>query len=145
MITSHNNTQIDEHAEMGGIAENVREKEFKKVLILDDEKGIRSTLKMMLKYRYHVYEAKNGKETMEMVKNENIDLIISDVWLEEEDGLDVMEQILKVYKDMKFIVISAVTDDKLIERAHQLGAKYVLDKPFLVEEFREVVQDVLED
>ena len=51
-----------------------------KILIIDDEKVIRSTLKEILEYeKYEIFEAQDGEKGLEMIKNEDFDLVLCDI------------------------------------------------------------------
>jgi DNA-binding NtrC family response regulator len=145
MMTDHDLIRPEDSISKERPVEEMNHDQKKKVLVLDDEKGVRIAVQMMLKKDYTVFLAENGKQTMDILKNEAIDLVITDIKLENENGLDVMEEVLKQYNNMRFIVITAAPDDKTIQRAHRMGAKYSMDKPFLVDEFLEVVADAIGD
>jgi len=145
MMTDRSLTHPDTLISKVRPVEEMNQGQKKKVLVLDDEKGIRIAVQMMLKKDYMVFLAENGKEAMDILKKEAIDLIITDIELETENGLDVIEEVLTRYNNIRFIVITAVPNDKTIQRAHRMGAKYLMDKPFFVDEFLEVVADAMED
>lgn len=109
--------------------------EFKNlnVLYVEDESFIRTNVESCLKYFFNVIIAKDGKEGLEIFKNNNIDLIITDISMPHLDGLDMMSQIKSIKPNIPFIVTSAYDKDFII-KAEKLGATQYLSKPFDVKD-----------
>ena len=77
------------------------------ILIVDDEILIREVIKeYCLKENYNVYEASNGIEAVDYVKNKDIDLIIMDIMMPKMDGYSSIKEIKKI-KDIPCLVLSA--------------------------------------
>ncbi len=101
-----------------------------KILVVDDEKLIRSVIKEYLYLEeYEVIEAENGKEAIEIFKNENVDLVIMDIMMPKMDGYTACKEIKQI-KDVPFIMLSARAEeyDKLI--GFDLGIDDYVTKPF---------------
>lgn len=101
-----------------------------KVLVVDDEKLIRDVIKEYLVLEnYIVKEAGNGKDAIELVKNEDFDIIIMDIMMPKMDGYSACREI-KAIKDIPFILLSARGEeyDKLI--GFDLGIDDYVTKPF---------------
>lgn len=101
-----------------------------KILVVDDEQLIRSVIKEYLYLEeYEVLEAENGKEAIEIFKNENIDLVIMDIMMPKMDGYTACKEIKQI-KDVPFIMLSARAEeyDKLI--GFDLGIDDYVTKPF---------------
>lgn len=101
-----------------------------RVLVVDDEKLIRDVIKEYLVLEnYEVYEAENGLEAIELVKNNNFDIIIMDIMMPKMDGYTACKEIKKI-KDIPFIMLSARGEeyDKLI--GFDLGIDDYVTKPF---------------
>lgn len=101
-----------------------------KILVCDDETLIRDVIKeYLIMDNYEVLEASNGIEAMEVVKNENIDLVIMDIMMPKMDGYQAIKEIKKI-KDVPFIVLSARSEefDKLI--GFDIGIDDYVTKPF---------------
>jgi DNA-binding NtrC family response regulator len=78
-----------------------------KVLIIDDEKSVRNSLKDVLEYeKYTIDTAENGVEGLEKIKNEVYDLVLCDIKMPKMDGIDLLDQSLLLYPTLKFIMIS---------------------------------------
>lgn len=71
----------------------------------------------------------DGAEALEMIKNNNPSVILLSLFLKNLDGLSVMEAVRKEGRKADFIVMGNYADDKIINRAIALGAKYYLMKP----------------
>ena len=66
-----------------------------KILVIDDERAIRNTLKEILEYeKYKVELAENGKQGLQMVHDSDFDLILCDIKMPEMDGLEVLQKIM---------------------------------------------------
>ena len=101
-----------------------------KILICDDEVLIRDVIKeYLIIENYLVYEASNGIEAIDVVKNNDIDLVIMDIMMPKMDGYQAIKEIKKV-KNIPFIVLSARSEefDKLI--GFDLGIDDYVTKPF---------------
>ena len=71
------------------------------ILVIDDEKAIRNTLKEILEYEKHrVSLAANGLEGLELLKKESFDALLLDIKMEGMDGMEVLEQVSKDYPDL---------------------------------------------
>lgn len=123
------------------------------ILIVDDEKLIRDVIKeYLLLDGYRPYEAENGLEAINVVKNNVIDLVIMDIMMAKMDGYTACKEIKKI-KDIPFIMLSARSEeyDKLI--GFDLGIDDYVTKPFSPKELvarvkaitkRNSKQDILE-
>ena len=78
-----------------------------KILVIDDERSIRSTLKEILEYeKYEVDLAESGKEGMELFESGKYDIILCDIKMPEMDGIEVLEKIFEKSEDEQVIMIS---------------------------------------
>lgn len=103
--------------------------ESKKILVCDDEKSIRSMLKLVLsKEGYSVYEAATGSEVVDKLKNDKFDLLILDVMLPDISGFDVLKAIMQI--KLPVIMLTAKNDviDKVL--GLEFGADDYITKPF---------------
>ncbi len=71
----------------------------------------------------------NGKEAIDLIKQNNYDLIISDLVLAEIDGFEVIERAKELNRQVKIIVFSALSSDTFIKKATSLGVDYYMLKP----------------
>ena len=117
-----------------------------KVLIADDEPGVRRLLRETLSGEYRVVEAQNGREAIEMVMAERPDIVLLDMIMPEMDGLSACSVIKNAAatKAIPVIMISAITyelNKKLAEKG--AGASAYITKPFSPNEVRETVASAL--
>ena len=100
------------------------------VLVIDDEEEIVELIEVYLKNDgYNVYKAYNGKDGLEIIKNEEINLIILDVMMPDIDGLNVCIKIRKEY-NIPIIMLSAKGQDMDKIQGLSTGADDYMVKPF---------------
>ncbi|MCL6101129.1 MAG: sigma-54 dependent transcriptional regulator [Bacteroidetes bacterium] len=101
-----------------------------KILVIDDEKSIRNTLKDILGFEgYQVEMAENGIIGLELVKSTDFDIILCDIKMPEMDGLEVLEQIMQIKPESTVVMISGHgTIDTAVE-AIKKGAFDFIEKP----------------
>lgn len=116
----------------------------KRILVVDDEKNIRMTLKQCLKgEKYDVELAVNGEEGLKKLKEESFDLVLLDIKMPGLTGMEVLKRLREIGNNVKVIMMTAYgTIDRAVE-AMKLGAIDFLSKPFTPEEIRKIVNDVL--
>src|SRR5260370_36104808 len=107
----------------------------KRILVVDDEPSIQRILRRNLAISgYEVLIAETGEQALEMVRINQPDLILLDLWLPGEiDGIEVCTQV-RQWTQVPIIVLSARTDEKQKVQALDLGADDYLTKPFNNEE-----------
>jgi DNA-binding NtrC family response regulator len=101
-----------------------------KILIIDDERSIRSTLKEILEYEnYTVDEAPDGEAGLDYLAKSKYDVVLCDIKMPKMDGLEVLQRAGEISPDVPFIMISAHgTIDTAVE-ATKKGAYDFLQKP----------------
>jgi two-component system response regulator AtoC len=106
-----------------------------KVLVIDDEAGVRRTLSMILEDEgYQVISASDGKEGLERALKEEPDLILCDIRMPRLDGLEFLEQYRKKNGQALVITITAYGSTELAVEAMKKGAYDYLPKPFTTAE-----------
>jgi len=101
-----------------------------KILIVDDEKGIRYALREILEFeKYKVDEAKDGEEGLEKIIAEDFDLVLCDIKMPKMDGLEVLEKAMELGKEHQFIMISAHGTIETAVEATKKGAFDFIEKP----------------
>jgi two-component system nitrogen regulation response regulator NtrX len=112
----------------------------KKVLIVDDEEGIRESLKLILEDHYDLILAENGPTALDILdKNKDIGLMLMDIKMPKVNGLDV----LKLTKEKHSVPVVIVTGYRSVEtaaEASKLGACGYIVKPFKSEEILDTVK-----
>ena len=114
------------------------------ILAVDDEKGVRQSFSMVLKGQFDLFLAKNGLEARSIFNTQSIDLVLLDILLPDEDGLDLLAQFKKIDPDVEIVMVTAVKDIRTAVRAIKMGAREYLIKPFDVEEMLAVIDRTLE-
>ena len=101
-----------------------------KVVLIDDEEGIRKVTSIVLKdYGYSVHTAENGGAGIALCKKLLPQLVITDIKMPGMDGLRVLETLKKELPDIEIIVMTAFGDMKTAIRAMQLDASDFITKP----------------
>ena len=104
------------------------------ILVCDDEKDIVSALKIYLMADgYQVFEAYNGKEALEVLKEQDIHLVLMDIMMPEMDGIAAMVKIRET-SNVPVILLTANDTDGDIVNGLELGADDYITKPFDMEE-----------
>jgi len=101
-----------------------------KILIIDDEKVIRSTLREILEYeKFEVSEAKDGEEGLAKLLEEEFDLVLCDVKMPKMDGIEVLDRAKAMDRSPQFIMISAHGSIETAVEATKKGAFDFIPKP----------------
>lgn len=100
------------------------------ILVIDDERSIRNTLKEVLEYEnYQIDLAEDGVIGLEMIKENHYDIVLCDIKMPKLDGLDVLDKIFHITSDIQVIMISGHgTVDAAVE-AIKKGAYDFIEKP----------------
>src|SRR5690606_685419 len=103
---------------------------MKTILIIDDERAIRSTLREILEYEdYKVLDADNGMDGLEIIKKEDLDLVLCDIKMSKMDGMEVLTEGLSLKPDLPFIMISGHGTVETAVEASKKGAFDFISKP----------------
>ncbi|GGG25099.1 response regulator [Paenibacillus abyssi] len=114
--------------------------EKKKVLIVDDQNGIRVLLvEVFSSEGYHTFQASNGKLALEIVTKEPPDLVLLDMKIPGMDGLEILKHIKAINREIKVIMMTAYGELDMIKEATDLGALMHFTKPFDIDEMRVAV------
>jgi len=114
------------------------------ILVIDDEPGIRTVLTDILEdEKYTVLTAGDGFEGLSILKEQNVDLVILDIWLPNMGGIDVLKEIKHDYTDLEVVIISGHANIDLAVKAVKLGAFDFLEKPLSLEKIITVVSNAI--
>ena len=119
--------------------------EKKRILIADDEAGIRLTIGRMLDKDYVVLEAANGAEAVEISKGQKPDLILMDLIMPKMDGYTACSQIKadEETKGIPVIILTAVGHELNKKYATEMGAVGYITKPFSIKELINLITPLL--
>ena len=118
------------------------------ILIIDDADPVRDILRKLLERVGHtVYEAVDGKTALRMYAGNPTDLVITDIYMPEMDGIEFLIRVREAFPEARVIALSGgsfIGKEEVLRDAAQLGAVGILKKPFSVEECLDVVDRALE-
>ncbi|RPH79684.1 MAG: response regulator [Nitrospiraceae bacterium] len=119
------------------------------ILVVDDEDQIRRLITEALEQAgYHVTEARDGKEALQQYRRAPADLVIMDILMPDQDGLETTVVLRRESPDVKIIVITGGSDMigilNYLDVAKMLGAHSTLQKPFEMKTLLETVQAELQ-
>lgn len=100
-----------------------------RILIVDDDALVLKSLEMILKTEgiEEIYASKNGKEAFDIYKDHKVDLVLQDIRLKEENGIDIAGKLLEYDKEAKIILLTTFKDEEYINKAIKIGVKgYIL-------------------
>jgi DNA-binding NtrC family response regulator len=101
-----------------------------RILVVDDERSIRNTLKEILEYeKYQVDLAENAKVALEHVKSSEYDIILCDIKMPEMDGIELLPLILEIHPDTPVVMISGHGNIDTAVEAIKKGAYDFIEKP----------------
>lgn len=115
-----------------------------KILVIDDEISIRASLKGILEDEgFAVDTAETGEDGLYLLKSQNFDLILLDIWLPEMNGLEVLRQLKKMEENPQVVMISGHGTIETAVKATKLGAHDFLEKPLTLEKVVLTVKNAL--
>ena len=118
------------------------------ILIIDDEDPVREVLRRLLERVGHaVYEAADGKTALRMYAGNPTDLVISDIYMPEMDGIEFLMRVREAFPEARIIALSGggyMGKEDVLAAAGNLGAVGILEKPFSAQECLEVVDRAIE-
>lgn len=114
-----------------------------RILIADDEEGIRESLNLILGEEYDLTFAKDGEETLARLRREPFELVLLDIKMPKMDGLEVLKRIKGNGVSTPVLVLTAYQSVELAKEAIKLGALDYLPKPFDREQLLNSVRGVL--
>jgi DNA-binding NtrC family response regulator len=115
------------------------------ILIVDDETGVRSLLRRILEEEGHqVIEAGNGRKAVELYRLIPTDLVILDILMPIEDGMETTWQLNREFPGVKIIAMTGGQgEENFLDAAKILGAHRTIAKPFEVEDLLHAVREEL--
>jgi CheY-like chemotaxis protein len=114
------------------------------IVVADDEPGVRSFLsKILAGAGYRVLEAKNGREAIQHVETSGAELVITDLAMPEQEGIETIQRLHRALPQLKIIAISGQFAGPLLQATERLGAQASLAKPIQADELLQVVARVM--
>ncbi len=113
-----------------------------RVLVVDDEQGIRDILQDILEDEgYTVFVAEDGFEGLSVLKTEPIDVVLLDIWLPNKGGMDVLGEIKEEYPETEVIMITGHGSIDLAVKAVKAGAFDFVEKPLSLDRVTTLVRN----
>jgi len=118
-----------------------------RILVIDDEDILRRMLRTVLEMEGHeVLEAADGKDALRLQRASPAELVITDILMPEQDGIEVMLALRREAPQLKVIAMSGggrFKQTEVLEMAEVLGAVATLSKPFALDKMLEAVKQAL--
>ena len=102
----------------------------KKILICDDEEGIRESLKLILEKDYDLVFAQNGDEAINSMRKMSVDITILDIKMPKKDGLETLRELMKINPKSKVVIATGYKSVDIAKEAINIGAIDYIVKPF---------------
>ena len=111
-------------------------KNVSKILVVEDNEELLALMLQVLSKNYHVFTAKNGKQALNVIMKEQLDLVVSDVMMPVMDGIELTQRIKgdKSFWQLPVILLTAKNKDEDKTDAYSIGADAYITKPFKFEE-----------
>ena len=117
------------------------------ILVIEDDDQMRILLRQVMEWAgYEVVDAENGREGMQKQRRQPADLVITDLIMPEQEGLETIGLLRKEYPQTRIIAISGggrIGPEAYLPAAQELGADRVFSKPFDVRELAGAVRELL--
>lgn len=116
-----------------------------KILIVDDEEGIRESLKLILSEYYDIILTDGGEQAMDILAHaKDIGVVLLDIKMRKVHGLDVLKSIKEKYPKVNVIMVTGYKSVETASEAAKLGACGYIVKPFKKEAILEIVKEKLQ-
>jgi DNA-binding NtrC family response regulator len=118
------------------------------IIVIDDDEQIRDLICDLLEDAGHqVMSASDGTMGLEMLRQGTADLVITDMFMPDKDGTEIIMDIFEEFPKTKIIAISGggnIKNVDYLELARNLGAVKTFQKPFSLDEFKAAVEEILQ-
>jgi DNA-binding NtrC family response regulator len=113
------------------------------LLVVDDEEGPRTSLKVVFKNEYDVLLATNGTEAVKIARENKVDIAILDILMHGMSGVDVLRELKQIDEGIEVIMLTAYETLETARQALRLGAREYLNKPFDITALRNAARSAL--
>jgi DNA-binding response OmpR family regulator len=108
---------------------------LQRILVVDDEPELLTALATVLEHSgFQVFTARSGREATVAALNNSIDLLITDLNMPDEDGIEIIRRLKKEHRQLKVIAMSGAFGPEIFHAAQLLGADATLSKPMTATE-----------
>ena len=118
------------------------------LMIVDDDPMIRKMLVTVFKdENYDVIDAPDGKTALRIFRDEDVDVVITDIIMPDVEGIETIRELRKIKPDVKIIAFSGggtLAPDGYLKLASSMGAQYTFQKPVSIKELSKAVKVLLD-
>jgi DNA-binding NtrC family response regulator len=125
------------------MAAEERSMEKLNIMVTDDQKSIRESLKVILEDEFNVQEAESGYEALEALRKGETELVILDILMPGMDGLETLKQIKELNVNIEVCMLTSINDASAAAKAAELGAFDYITKPFDVQKVRNTAMNMV--
>ena len=116
----------------------------RKILVADDEEVTRDLFKRLIpRLGHEIYTASNGQEALEMIRENNFDLLIMDLKMPVMDGMELLDRIHQLGKEIPTVVITGYATMEITKQALEAGCIDLVIKPFSLEDIQRAIKKAL--
>ena len=115
-----------------------------RILIIDDDKSLLESYTVLLEDEFQVSTAESGERGLDLLRHEDVHLVLLDVRLPDMNGIEVLRRIKALDENVDVIMITAVKDVRVAVEAIKLGAYDYLEKPFEIDDILSLLRRTLE-
>lgn len=118
----------------------------KHILVVEDDTHLIQALHLLLEFSdYKVSRAETVSDALDVLRSQNVDLVLTDIGLPGRDGLQLIQDVRTEFPTVKLIAMSGIADHSTmcLTVAEQLGAVHTLRKPFTQESLMNAITDSL--
>jgi two-component system response regulator (stage 0 sporulation protein F) len=115
------------------------------ILVIDDDEALRLLLREILQADGHqIREAANGREGLALYRAQPADVVITDILMPEQDGMEVILELTREFLDARVIAMTGASGEQnFLNVAKLFGARHILEKPFGADQIRHLVDYTL--
>jgi two-component system chemotaxis response regulator CheY len=118
----------------------------KTILVVDDSQSLRNLVRLVLENEgFRILLAENGKDALEKMTSEEIQLLVTDLHMPVMDGMELVRNVrkLETYRFVPILILTTETNSQIKIRAKELGATGWITKPFDNKKLIKVIKRVL--
>jgi CheY-like chemotaxis protein len=114
-----------------------------RILVVDDNRVTLLFLDELLSEEYEVVTKQDPSEALDYICSDTVDLVVSDYKMPKMNGVELFNEIKRIYRNLPFIIISAEDNDDNVRRAKEAGVDSYMSKPLNIGAFLNTVKSTL--
>ena len=115
-----------------------------KILVCDDEEGVRESFRLILGQDYDLVFASNGEEGVKIVQNQPVELVLLDIKMPRKNGIDALKEMKAAREDLAVIMSTGYRSVEVAQEASRHGATEYVLKPFDRQKIQALVKKLLD-